>query len=251
MALRVRHLFGRTITFRYIPAADGEEHIAYSLTSARIYDEKPTAEQVANTASGHLEAVTSWTLVNREGTGPAEYEIVFSAIADPDPTNAADWEKYYVALNYKAQAGSVEISDCRPCPIYRERGFTSKIRVSAQDVYDMDSAIEDLASSQLWTETKIELAIEDIVSRIEARGYPKDQVFDWEKLNGAAKRLACAYCCFALVNTGGDAWLVKAQLWEERALKMLDAAKFGFDADDDGDADPDSKVQTGAVAFLR
>lgn len=252
MALRVRHLFGRTITFRFIPAVDGEEHIASSLTSARIYDEKPTAEQVANTASGHLGSeVTSWTLVNHEGTGPAEYEITFPAIEDPDPDSTADFELYYVALNFKAQAGSVSIQTWRQCPLYRERGFTSKIRVSAQEVYDLDQSIEDLARTQLWTEAKIEAAIEDIVSRIEARGYPKDQVFNWEKLNAAARRLACAYCCYDLAGDGNQFWFQKGQLWQERADRMFDAAQFGFDAADDGDPDPSTKVQTGAVAFLR
>lgn len=251
MAL-VRHLFGRTITFRYIPAVDGEEHTAYSLTSARIYSSKPTAAQVANTDTGHIEEVTSWTLINEEGTGPAEYKITFAAIADSDPDSTDPYEKYYVALNYKAQSGSVSLQDWELCPIYREDGFTGKIRVSAQDIYDLDRSIEDLARDEpLAIEAKIDAAREEIVHRIKAQGYPKDQVFNWEELNACTRRLALAYCCFELAGDGNQFWFTKGEKWEASANKMFDSTKFGFDAYNSDDPEPDTKIQTGAVAFLR
>jgi hypothetical protein len=247
----VKHLFGRTIIFRYIPAADGEEHIAYSLVAARIYRTIPSSAQLAASDGSEIQQVTSWTLVNEEGTGPAEYKITFNPIADPSPGSGVPYELYYVALSYKTQAGSDVIYDWEQCPIYREDGFTGKIRVSAQSVYDLDSSIEAMAENDLWTEAKIDAAIEDIVATVKAWGYKKRHVFNWEELSAAARRLSASYCARALISTGGESWITKMNDYRQEAQKLLDVAKIGYDAAGVDDPDPDSTVTTGAVAFLR
>lgn len=247
----VKHAFGRTITFRYIPAADGEEFVAYSLVSARIYDGIPNTTQLAGADGSEIDEVTSWTLVNEEGTGPAEYKLTFSPIADPSLGSTVPYELYYVALNYKAQSGTDTISDWEQLAVYRDDGFTGKIRVSAQSVYDLDSSIEAMAENDLWTEAKIEAAIEDIIATVKAWGYKKRHVYNWEELSAAARRLAASYCARALISTGGESWITKMNEYRQEAQKLLDVAKIGYDAAGGDAPNPEASITTGAVAFLR
>lgn len=249
----VQHVFGRTITFRYTPKAAGEEFVASSLVSARLYDEYPNEAQRTASDGSEIQNVTSWTLVNDEGTGSDEYVISFNAVDDPEPnsSHSDDSENYYVALNYVVTASQDAVQDVVQLFLTRPRGSAGKIRVSAQDVYDLDDEIENVAPDRAWTERKIDAAIEDIVAQIEGRGYDKRRVFNWEKLNACAKRLAAAYCCFSLASEGSQYWQIKAERWEAKAQQLFDSAKLGYDLDNDGQVQPEEKVQTGAVGFLR
>lgn len=256
MAL-VEHVYGRTITFRYIPIANGESYSAYELVSARIYgpNSYPSEAQIEDAGSattGHLGSrVTSWALVNEEGTGDAEYVLTFDAITDATPTSAVEEDKFYVALNYRATSGAQVLRDVEQIFVYRPDGLTSKIRVRAQDVWDLESKIEDLRD-QIWAEVKIDAAIEELLSRLEGRGYVKRRLLNLEKLNASAKRLACSYCCFDLAAEGNQFWLEKAKFWRDQATVLFDLAKVGFDMSSGDKPDKDDNVQTGGVAaYLR
>lgn len=252
MSQFVKHFFGKAITFRYAPAAGGEPHTAYSLTSARLYEDFPTDAQRADTAAGHVEEVATWTLVNREGTGHDEYEIVFADLEDPDPTSSTDYEKYFVALNYLNEASGAAVQDVEQIFVYRPLGATSKIRVSAEDVYELDGALEAVAPTREFVEQKCTAAINYCIGRLKARGYDPRYLFNLEELNGAAARYALSYCCFALVVDGDSSWLEKGRLWREEADLMFDAAAVGYDKDQGGTPEESETVQKGgAVAPLR
>lgn len=250
--MNTRNAFGRTITFRYTPAADGEEFVAYSLTSARLYSGFPTDAQRAASDGSELQNVTSWKLVNHEGAGPAGYEVVFNAIADPTPASSDAFAKYYVALNYLAQVGAVSTADVEQLALYRVDGFADKIRVAAQDVYNIDTTIEKLAESTLWTEAKIDIATADTDAKLAALGYEKRKLFNREKLDQSVARLAAAYCCYEFAGEGNQFWFQKGKNWEDRAQAMFNSAGFGYDSAGDGQPDPGTKAQSGgSVAFLR
>jgi hypothetical protein len=248
----VKHVFGRAITFRYSPAAGGEEHIAYSLVSARLYDDYPNDTQRAGSDGSELDEQTSWTLVNEEGTGAAEYKIVFDQQADPDSTSADDHEKYFVALNYRNENSGAIVADVEQIFLYRPRGSVGKIRVTCEDIYALDGTIEDRAPDREWVQGKIELAIEKIEVLLKARGNDPRQIFNWEELNPAAKRFAAFYCCFSFAQDGSEFWLQKANFWREEAQQIFDTTKVGFDAADDGQPEEKETVAPGGtVAFLR
>lgn len=254
---RARHVYGRALTFRYIPIANEESYIAYELVSARIYGPNayPSDSQIEDAAlatTGHLgNRITSWSLVNEEGTGDSEYKIVFDAITDTTPANKTDSDLFYVALNYRAQSGGDILRDVEQVEVFRPDGLTSKIRVSAQDVWDLESNIELLdPQAPLWTEAKIEAAIEELLSRLEGRGYSKRRLFNLEKLNAAARRLACSYCCFNLISVGTE-WAEKAKFWREQSDILFEIAKVGLDIAETDTPQPSEKVATGPAIWSR
>jgi len=252
MAL-VRHIYGRAITFRYIPIAESEEYVADSLVSARLYGPNayPSDAQILNTGTGEVSEVLTWALVNEEGTGPAEYKIVFPAIVDATPTNRTDYDVFFVAINYVAEASGATVHDVEQIFVYRPDGLTSKIRVSAQDVYRIESKIEEMAESDIWTEGKIEAAVEELLSRLEGRGYAKRRLFNLEKLNGAAAKLACSYACLDLYSGGDISWKEKANFYREQADSWFEIAKVGIDTAGNDQPDAEQKVASGAVIWMK
>lgn len=232
--------------------ADGYEYDAYSLTSARLYEAFPTDGQRANTETGHIEAVTAWTFVNEEASGKPEYTITFAPVTDSDPNSTTDYEKYYVALNFKNTAAASDVQDVEQIFLWRPRGTTGKIRVSALDVYGLDDEVQNLAPSREWTERKISAAIDELTSRLKGRRYDKSRIFNWEELNPAATRLALAYCYYSLAGEGNQFLFEKAAMWQGKADALFEAAMLGYDIAGGGTPDPTETVQTGgAVAFLR
>ncbi|WZO97309.1 hypothetical protein EP7_004334 [Isosphaeraceae bacterium EP7] len=256
MAL-IRHIYGRPIVFRYIPIAGDEEFVADSLISARLYGPNgyPSDAQIADSgqaSTGHIGSrVTEWELVNEEGTGPAEYRIVFPPISDAQPDSRSEYDLFYVALNFLAEATGEPLRDVEQIQVFRADGLTSKIRVRAEDVWSLESKLEGLdPNPPLWTEEKIEAAIEEILSRLEGRAYAKARLFNLEKLNGAARRLACSYGCFDLISQGTE-WAEKAAFWREQSDVLLDIAKIGYDQGAADTPAPEEKVNTGAVIIAK
>lgn len=256
MAL-VRHLYGRAITFRYIPIAESEEYVAHSLVSARIYgpNSYPSDEQIEDAGSlstGHIGSrVTTWTLVNEEGTGPAEYKITFSAVTDPYPTSRTEYDLYYIALNYRAESGGDVLRDVEQLPMYRPDGLTSKIRVDREAVYRLERRLEEVAPSPLWIEDKIQAAVEELLGRLEGRGYEKRKLFNLEKLNGAAAMLACSYACLDRYVDGDTSWREKAITYRDQSDRWFDIAKVGVDFSGGDMPGVEQKAASGAVIWVR
>lgn len=243
-----KHLFGRAIDFKFYPLADDESVSAAELVTARIYKDEPSSSQIEAVSSGQgeIQQVTTWT-----ATGEKEYTISFSALTDSDPHSDDEYEKYYIVVRFKYASGGPTVFDLETVHVFRPNSATSKISVTAQDVYNLEPRVEELADSILWTEAKIEAAIEDILSRLEAKGLKLNRIFNWQKLNMAAKRLACAYCCEALSGEGSQFWASKALKWDDRANTMFNSAVINYDIDGDDEPDPEEQNLKGAVMVYR
>lgn len=243
-----KHLYGRAISFIFRPAVDDEDVSAYSLTSARIYgpNSYPTEAQIKNLSGGEIQAVTSWT-----ATGENEYTIAFNALVDSTPTSPNECDTYTVAVNYKLDSGGADVFDVEQIFVYRPDSATSKIDVTVEDVFALESRLQDVAPSSLWVENKIGVAVEEIVAKLEARGYKKRRVFNWQKLNAAAARKAAALCCSDLASEGSQFWYQKAESWEKSFERMFDSAAIGYDIDGADRPGVDEKRTTGAVYLTR
>lgn len=247
------HQYGRAIEFDFFPRAGDEEIAGLELVSARLYgpNVEPTSDQLANTQVGHVDEQTEWDLLNEEGTGPAGYRITFDAQEDDNPESSEEQDRFVVVVNYLAETGGPELRVSKQIFVNRPDGLTSKVRVTADDVFALESKIQKLKPI-LWVERKIDLAIDDLLNRLEGRGYATRYLFNLEKLNLAATMLACSYCCEDLAGEGNQFWMTKADRWSKRAELNLDIAKVGFDSQKQGRPEPTDTVQTGgAVAILR
>lgn len=242
-----KHLFGRAISFVFRPAADDEDVSAYSLTSARIYGPGtyPSDGQRANTLTGHIQAVTTWT-----ATGVKEYTITFSALVDATPYAVADYETYFVAVNYKLESGGADVSDVEQIFVYRPDSATSKISVVPDDIFNLESRLSDV-TDVLEIEKKIQVAIDDTIAKLEARGYKKRRIFNWEKLNLSVARCACALMCADLASEGSQFWMAKAERWEKAAETMFESALIGYDITGGDRPGAEEKRFSGAVFVAR
>lgn len=251
--VEAKHLYGKTLSVRYVPAADGEATNAYSLVSARIYGPNglPTDAQRANTAAGHIEEVTSWELANEEGTGEAYYKLSFTALTDATPTSTTRYDKFYVAINYRLVSGGPIVSDTEQLVVYRVDGSTSQIVVSAQDVYDLDDEIERNAPNDLWTEAKIDIARNYVLKILRGRGYEKWRLFRLEELNLATAMFAAYFCANSLGGQGNPVWFEKAKQYRADATDLFDAAVAGYDIDGNDTPDPEEKIESGSRSFYR
>ena len=248
-----KHLYGKTLSVRYTPAADGEAVTAYSLVSARIYGPNafPTDAQRANIAAGHIEEVTEWALANEEGTGAAYYKLSFAALNDATPESSIRYDKFFVALNFRLVAGGPIAQDTEQLVVYRVDGSTSEITVDAQAVYDIDDEIERNAPNQLWTEAKIDIARNYVLKILRSRGYEKWKLFRLEELNLAVAMFAAYFCANSLGGQGNPVWFEKAKQYREDADRLFEAAVVGFDSDGSDQPEPEEKIQTGAVFWTR
>ena len=125
-----KHLFGRDIDHRHMPIADNEDVPAFALVSARLYAAEPTLAQKQFTdPSGVVgSAITTWL----EKT-PGEYQIVFGAVTDPKPESDADFEKYWVVVQFTLQAGGPTVFTEDVVYLWRPDALNSKFRVSREN----------------------------------------------------------------------------------------------------------------------
>lgn len=250
-----KRLYGRTLQVDYFPLAGDQDTRLHSLVSARLYSQEPTEEQLADVgqlSTGHIgNRVLSWDFVNEEGTGAAGYRFTFPAL--PLSMNRSDLgDLYVVALNFLAEASGPELQDTERFYVFPPDGILTKIRVSAQDVYDLESKIKNVGKSQLWMERKIDAAIEHLLARLKARGYTKRDYVDLEELNISAKRLACAYACRDLISDGDPSWSEKHGLWKEEADFFFGIATVRVSTGSSDSPEPAVQAQRArAVAFLR
>lgn len=241
-----KHVFGKPISLDFYPQIDDEDTGAAELVSARLYSEKPTEGQFENTDPGEIEEVTSWTAI-----GENAYRIAFAALSDATPTSGEDYETYYAVISFKYVSSGATVHDLEQLWVYRPDSLTSRIEVSVADVYALESRIEDLAPTMQWVEEKISEAIEDIISKLEVRGYKKRHIFNFQKLNLSAARLACSYACFDFASEGNQFWATKAERWETRSDKMFDTALIGVDLSGSDTPSAETKRFGGAVFVAR
>lgn len=244
----MQHLFGRTLTVNFYPQAKDEDVSAYQLVSARIYPANtyPTDAQQENLATGHIGEKTSWQKIALNG-----FKVLFDPIVDATPHTSTEYETYYVVFNYRYESGGEVKFDVEQIFVYRPDSHTSTIEVTAEDVYKLDSRLKVVAPTPLWMEDMIQIAVDDIVAALEGRGYEKKKVFNWQKMNGAATRLAAAYACSDRAGESNQFWMRKAERWETRAWKMYETALIGFDVSGGDRPGVDDKRFTGAVSLVR
>ncbi len=243
-----RHLFGRSIDFRFMPIADGEDVPAYELVAARIYDEEPSDGQKANDETTGMigDTVTSWVAKTR-----SEFSITFPPLEDEEPHSSEDFKKYYVNVVFRFQAGGPEVFVCEQIFVWRPDALTSKIRVAPADIIAREAKFEDARPTKTWIDKKIEDAIVQVDRELAAKGYSRKRTFNREKLNEAVELLATAFGCLDLAGSGNEIWLEKYKIWNGLYTQAMSSIPVGFDTDGDDRPDPEEKPFSGAVMVER
>lgn len=240
------HVFGKSIDFRFFPIAKDEAISAYSLSSARIYSSYPSEGQISNTLTGHIEEVTTWTNIAEN-----EFEISFAALDDSSPYNNEDYESYYVVINYRLESGGDIVHDVETIHVYRPDSFTDSITTIPEDVYKLERRIKEIIDNDIEEQDYIETAKEEIKSKLQAKGYSLRKIFNWQKLNLACARLACALTCNSLASEGSQFWAQKAGFWQSSFEQMFNAAVVGYDLEGSDTPLATDEIRGGGVCLVR
>ena len=244
-----RHLFGRSIYFRFRPIADDQDVPAYSLETARIYADEPTAAQKINTdTSGAIGSdVITWTEKNR-----GEYQIVFPALPDSNPESSADYESYYINVRLRYEAAGPIGYKTEVIWVYRPDFLTSSANVKPHNIIARESKFADLAPYITWIDDKIADAEREVDRILHVKGYHRQRTFNRERLNESIELLATANGCLDLSGQGNEFWAKKYDIWKARFEGAMASVPIGIDIDDDDRPSPDEQASAGgAVWFSR
>lgn len=239
-----RHVFGRTVDFRFMPIADSEDVPAYALSTARIYLEEPTDAQKDNTVTtGAIGAdVTTWTEKDR-----GEYSIAFPALTDASPHSDTEYETYFVTVRYQFEASGPVQSVTEQIFVWRPDAMTSKIRVTPADILKREAKLAEIAPTKTWLDEKIELAIIQIDREVESRGFTRKRTFNREKLNEATALLATALACFDRYGEGSEVWGKKYVVYDKMFNNAIAGLQLSVDVDGDDRPEPEERSEGGTA----
>lgn len=241
-----KHVFGRTISFRFSPLAGDEDVPAKALVSARLYTSEPTSAQKLNNEAGHVNEKTSWTEEQ-----PGSYRIDFDAQTDSVPNSNEDYEDFYVVVNFTFETGGPTVFVDEIIHVYRPDALTSKIRVTKEQIYARESKIETVEPRVNFVDQKIADAIVEVDRVLRAKGYSRKRTFNRERMNEAVILLATADCCSDLAGEGNQFWFEKAAMWRKRYETARDSIPIGYDSEGDDRPEPEEQTFSGAIAFVR
>lgn len=244
-----KHLFGRTIDYRFIPLADDEDCGAYQHVSTRVYEDAPSEEQREDHDYARLDA-ESFTADAWNEVETGEFKITLPAITDPDLGSGEDYRQYHVVTSFKLEAGGATVFVEEAIILWRPDALTSKIRVTPAHIFMRESVIETIQPRANFVDHKIELAIIEIDRVLRARGYSRKRTYDRHKISEAAAHLATALACFDLARDGND-MMEKGRMWREYYKEARDSIPIGYDVTGSDKPAPTEQTFSGAVPLIR
>lgn len=245
MAVLEKAVFGKSIKFSFSPVVDGELVAVNSLVSARIYSDAPTQAQKENSASGHIQEVTSW---NSEGEG--EYVITFAALTDSDAHNKTPYETYYIVTNFRFESGGAVKFAEEVLHVWRPDSITSRVSVTVQDLMELEPRIDKLATlSQI--SAVIRHAIKRVFFDLQGMGYEKARLFDLQDLNTSVKFAALSDIALSLSAAPNDIWFIKSERYNEMYERVLSNTPINYDIDGAGTPSPTDRADVQSVWLVR
>ncbi len=242
-------VFGKDIAFSFIPLAGNEPTRVDSLVSARVYSSAPSEEQkrdAGSASTGHVGArITAW--IDR---GEYEKEIAIPALVDATPFSGAEYETYYVSINFKYQSSGAECFTTEQITVYRPNAITSRISVEETEVIGID---ETLGKHRTLGQIKAAIvsAREDIIARYYAMELERRKMFDLQRLNKMTAYLAAARLCIGLYTDRAPHWLDKYKDYKGEFEVLFNRTPISYDHSGTGSVSPEQQEQTGAIYPLR
>lgn len=239
-------LFGQDFSFSFTPIRGDAETAPNVLVSARLYLNKPTDAEVADSANAlatALQNIVSWSA----GTSTNEKLISFAQILDPDPADADAFETYYVVVSHKYGSSNQIQSVESPLIVWRSALIKSRYGLAAAQVYEFESRIQTL-QGDTWTNTKISRA-EKVL-----KDYLRDHDVEYKRINAEDFQNLLGYQTMVLIavdlmNQDRDVWESKLEYYTAKFEDVFRGMKFRYDYDGDGVASPNEVKEVG-VAIL-
>lgn len=236
------HAYGKDIVHK-VRAFAGDEPIAiHSIVNARIYEDAPTDEQKQDSSAvlgGFTGAAkTAWTT-----SDPTNliYTVTFDALDDLEPLSNLLYDTWHPVVNVRLQASEQVGFLYKPILVWRVMPQFSQMDVDYDDVYAIEDEIQDVFGNTKTT-TKINVAKTRVLNRIRSLGLDRHRLQEVD-LGEAVTYKAAALALWDM-STDENNYGEKAAKWDELYEAIWSALKPGYDADDDGDVEPEEKATT-------
>lgn len=248
------YIYGKDIVHQIRPFAgrgfvEGGGVAIAGLVSARIYPDAPTEAQIDDTtgALGGFEGAMKTTLTTNDATKHI-YAVTFDAIDDPEPHSSLLYDTWHPVWNVRYQNSEQVQFLYKPILLWRVVPQLSQLDIDENDVYAYAAEFEArLGATRV--QGFITLAQERIFEAIRAKGLDRDRLQEVD-LKLAAEYLAVSYC-FRDMKTRNNEYLEDADHWLEQYSELWKGIKLGYDADDDGDIEPEEGKPTFRTLFVR
>lgn len=242
-------VFGKSIEFKFIPLAGNTPVRVDSIVSARLYSSAPSETQKLDAAlgsTGHIGArVTDW--IDR---GDYEKEIVFPALTDATPFSGAEYETYYVSINFKYESTGPESYTTEQIIVYRPNAVTSRIAVDPTEVTEIDETLgKHRTDGQI--KTAINAARDAVIARYYAMGLEQRKMFDLTRLNRTVAYLAAARLCIGLYTDRAPHWLEKYKEYKGEFEALFESTPVAYDRSGTGSVSPELEEKTGTIYTIR
>jgi hypothetical protein len=240
--------FGKSFTRWFIPLVDDAsiDSLPTSQTpTIYIFDSQPS-RSAALGGSGSVQSVVTWTWDSTKNG----WSYTVAAIDDPDQATAQDLRTYWEAVNYKLETGEQTQVDVRSFQMQRVTGHATTVGVTDAVLKEYFPQL-DTCSSPSQRVAYVELAIEDVKSKLKSKGY------DWARISRPDRlQIAIAYKVLYMImlvqlQQGNDKYAIKYTEFKANYDAMIDGLSLEYDSNNDGLPDVTIRPSTGPIWVIR
>ena len=232
-------VFGQSFTARVYPLVDDDAFTpgmtAANLVSAYLFDAQPTRAAAASGTGALPVTIAGWTWDATNGA----FAVSVPALNDPEPTAADPDRTYFLAVNWRLEAGQQVQTTVQPLVLMRLRSQGAGLYVTAADLEDYYPDITAYGTPAQLAAT-IAQASDDVRGKLQALGYRWAGVTRPDRLKQVVVLRVLSIVMLAQVQASGDKFYGKFTEYRAMYLEALDGLKVEYDLSGDGvpDAEP-------------
>lgn len=240
--------FGSDFTYRFAPLVDNESPDPLLTAQApAIYVFRTMPDRTAAAAgTGAIATVTTWAWDAERRS----WSFTVPAISDPNPTSTDGTEDFYLAVNFRLQAGAQLQTVVQLLQLERVAAQSGRpLEVSENDLRDLYPHI-DSYSTATQRDKYAAQAVLHVRDKLDRQGFEWARLHQPSELKQAVVLKALSMLLFVASQEANDKHWLKHQYFEKEFQLTLDGLKLAVDSS--GDGIPDATTSgMGTVLLLR
>lgn len=242
------HPFGKAFTRWYYPLINDTtpDSVLTSQTPAIYVFTTQPSRAAAAAGTGASQTIASWTW----DEGKRGWYYTIAAINDPDTTSTETVYTYWEAVNFRLEAAAQIQTDIRALEMERVIGHSQAVLVT-DDVLRGYFPQLDSCSTESQRLALINLAVEDVKSKLQAKGYEWARVTRADRLTIAISYKVLYMIMLVQIQAGNDKYAVKYNEFKSIFENTVDGLTLEYDSNKDGQADTNIKASSELLMVVR
>lgn len=240
--------FGKSFSRWYYPLVDDtlpEGLLTAQAPAIHIFTTQPSRGQ-AQSGSGSFQTVTAWDWDSaRNG-----WIYTVAVIDDPDPASSQDTRVYWEAINFRLQSAAQIQTDIRSLEMSRVSGQSFAVGVTDEMLRQYYPQLDSCSNSTQRYHQTI-LAIEDVKSRLKAKGYEWARVARPDRLTIAVAYRVLYMIMLVQIQAGNDKYAIKYAEFKAIFDATIDSLSLEYDSNNDGLPDTQINASVGTAFLIR